>query len=185
MPFIKWSILYISQVLRRLTLVGLIVGLPVTVWGTMNATGFCWDEGRYLDNDEFIRKIVQVSVIEGRIRKRDLSIAAYNQGYVPRDNVKEVLSYSSVDEFLQKNIDCCKYISESIGVRKLRVGAHTIRDLPVHYKILGTAWSAIGLYFDQPYLSKDGKKMMVKYGMIVWGNSCGQRVAIPNEYVVG
>jgi hypothetical protein len=66
---------------------------------SLNYSGMCLAEGRWLSNDEKIRKVVEVINSPGRVFIEDK-----NNNTQPY----QLIPYKSVDDFLEKNPDCCE-----------------------------------------------------------------------------
>jgi hypothetical protein len=78
------------------------------VYGSLNYSGFCFKELRYLTNEEqILRAITEVSV--GRCEGGALINAETRKV----DLIRKPMPYESVDAFLKKNPDCCMLIPKN------------------------------------------------------------------------
>jgi hypothetical protein len=81
------------------------VVLPVIgffIWGGMNYSGFCWAEKRWLSDEERI----DLAIAEVIKRK-----TAYLERGIGGAKEYELIPYASIEEFKQKNPDCCSIAS--------------------------------------------------------------------------
>lgn len=61
----------------------------------LNYSGFCWEQGRWLSDEERIRLMISEEIRHGFVKGKSSLDAT-------------IIQYNDVDEFLEKNPDCCK-----------------------------------------------------------------------------
>jgi hypothetical protein len=124
--------LNMSRIARNGLLI--LMSLVLSVLGgtaTLNYTGFCFDQGRYLTDEERIRPIIQAvldtyprityaydklpisgyEVITDESRccgQGDMSRYDKSHGGTPID-AKQLVPYRDIDDFLTTNPDCCSF----------------------------------------------------------------------------
>lgn len=75
--------------------------------GYMNYQGYCWEEQRYIDKEEKIRRSIQRVLYNyppGIYLKEDEKDGV-NNGYKP----DQPIFYKNVEHFIQENPDCCQW----------------------------------------------------------------------------
>ncbi len=148
-------------------------------WGTMNTTGFCWREGRYLSDDQRFRNSIKSFYLgPGYVQIGDVERKSGDE------NIKRLLSYDDVTEFLRINPDCC---TRGVGDldRYQRMGHGGVKKPPFLYQFLGFSWSVFAIRNKQFYIDKLGAKKFVTFEGEDWMNACGDRVQPPRNYFVG
>jgi hypothetical protein len=80
-----------------LVVIGIVLAIGLSVIEYLNFTGYCYAEARYLSDDELIK-----AVIANALR------------HVP--DTAEITHYSSIDDLLAKNPDCCAVHRQDRGV---------------------------------------------------------------------
>ena len=129
----------------------LCVGLPAS----MNYSGFCFAEGRYLSDEERIRLYLELSMRN-------------TYRYQERGSIKdyEYIKYSSVDEFLEKNPDCC-----GVNIKK----GYDLAPPRFLDRITGfNSGKIISIEFPAYKLSNNGKKKLVKDEFYHYQMNCGK-----------
>jgi hypothetical protein len=138
----------------------LVVLALLLVRPTMNVAGYCWDENRFLSDEEFIFKALEETYSDYPPRR-------YN-GF---DAVSQPIEYKSFEEFVELNKDCCKLVDEaSEGYRvpwiyKARglsatmveviyrletgTGAKSVRGLPAGYNVVHPNFTNCGRLWNE------------------------------------
>ncbi len=94
---------------------------------TMNVAGYCWDENRFLSDEEFIFKALEETY------------SYYPPGSYAglSGKIMQPIEYKSFEEFVALNKDCCKLVDETIdGYR-----------VPWIYKIRGRAAAMVEVIY--------------------------------------
>ena len=86
----------------------LVVLALLLVRPTMNLAGYCWEENRFLSDDEFIFKALEYTY--------SYDPPAYYAGLQYSGlagRVMQPIGYKSFEEFIALNKDCCKLVDET------------------------------------------------------------------------
>lgn len=136
--------------IKFIIIISAIVSLYLVFGGAMNYTGFCWDQKRYLSEEERIR-----IAIKG-INELDfvyIQDKAKNDG---GDNF-DYIRYKNVEEFLKQNPSCCRVLYSPY---KDHVSPRRLMD-----RIWGTSGGTVEINFKARYRDKRGKE---KEGEATW-----------------
>ena len=94
----------ISVKVRRFLLLSFLYTAPLwvifAVPATLNYSGYCWEEKRWLSDEEKIRRMIYITNKSGYIRIENKNKKG---DYIQIKNIP----YKDIDDFLQKNPDCC------------------------------------------------------------------------------
>jgi hypothetical protein len=135
----------------------LVVLALLLVRPTMNVAGYCWEENRFLSDEEFIFKALEETY----------SYYPPNR-YNGFDQVgPRPIEYKSFEEFVALNKDCCKLVDETIdGYR-----------VPWFYKIRGRAAAMVEVVYrvETSEGAKSGRGFPAGYN-VVYPNftNCGR-----------
>ncbi len=96
---------------RRLWAIGGVVLLVALVFRpALNVAGYCWDEGRFLSEEEIISRVIQNTYDYYPPR---------NYGSSSGDIVKKPIMYKSLNHFILENKNCCRVVSQMDNGLKL------------------------------------------------------------------
>jgi hypothetical protein len=133
--------------------------------------GYCFEESRYLDEQEFYRRAVS-EVFEARFPPDYISQAFFPEKQAPSyQKPKNAIPYNSLEEFLQMNPNCCTF-TETIGERGTDIAGWKNTNFE---KLTGTRMKFLKATFQVPYLDEDGTKRSVTYQSWYPISSCGKR----------
>lgn len=127
-----------------------VVFLYLIFVGTMNYAGFCWDQKRYLSEEEKIRIAIKgINELDFvYIRDKGESDGSSNFDYI---------RYENVEEFLKKNPSCCRILYLPY---KDHVPPRHLMD-----RIWGTSGGTVEINFRARYQDKKGEE---KEGDATW-----------------
>ena len=133
-------------------------------WGTLNTTGFCFSEMRYVPDQEFFARFLESNEFFLHPEVWQIRNATNDP------TVVSVLTYKDGADYLNKNPDCCSY-----GPQR---GTFPESDPPVKFlqQFLGIAWGDVALHYRIKYLDKAGVQKEYKYFPQYWADSCGKQV---------
>lgn len=167
-----------------LTLICLVIALGA--WMSLNASGFCYTKGRYLEQTEIFQKVVERSLQPESVEMFE----EYLKNGANKD-LKRLLSSSSYEEFVRLNPNCCSYyFSENRSpkltekIRKLE-SFWNLNDPPIHFRLLGLAWRSILIGSNLRYINSSDMEKSHSLGSVTWINGCGEHVQPPRKYIVG
>ena len=139
------------------------VGAAVAVaWGALNWTGFCFDEFRYLSDQEFFERFLESNP---HFLKPELWEV---QNEFNDKSIRAVVPYGDAKEYLALFPDCCGYGPQS-GVSPDM--EQTPPSLP--RRLLGRAWTLVAIHLNQKYVDGSGKEQSLRQFVQWEANSCG------------
>lgn len=98
----KWS--------AKAAIFALVTGGWLT-WGSMNYSGYCFEQSKYLSNEERIRSVIE-ELLEDYPPITQYSETGIGPGGVTTSLFRKMpanpIPYSGVDEFLKENPACCE-----------------------------------------------------------------------------
>jgi hypothetical protein len=113
-------------------IVMLVVLALLLVRPTLNVAGYCWEEHRFLSEEEFILRALEHTFSYYPPQE----YAGLQYGRL-EDKIMQPIYYKSFEEFVELNKDCCKLVDEdSEGYR-----------LPWIYKIRGRAAAMVEVIY--------------------------------------
>jgi hypothetical protein len=86
--------------------------VTIFVYGALNYSGFCFKEMRYLSDAEKIELALNSIIKEQTSPGKRVNVFTDNDKLI----VREIIPYSSKNDFIKKNTDCCKEIVPSNGI---------------------------------------------------------------------
>ena len=147
--------------------------------GYFNMKGYCWEEARYLSEDELIHGILDTGFLNysnhRAIRKRDIERKIGSK-------IQTLVDYRSVEQFRELNADCCLIYKNGRTYLNHNTGIH---DVPKTWKYLDRAWVRIAVNFRVYYLDMNVHKGFTSMQGGGWVNSCGKNIPVPLEHFVG
>lgn len=115
---------------------------PLWIVAGLNYSGFCWEQKRWLSDEEKIRRIV-----EQQFLYQPEVIYGLGEG-VASERSNPATRYETVEHFLEKNPDCCR-------VDLSRAGGDTLYP---------TLWDKLWNYYTDIVVVKYGAKHINSFG---------------------
>ena len=134
-------------------------------WGTLNLTGFCFDEMKYLSKDEFFTHYLDS---EPGLLKPELWEV---HNWLNDNTIKAVIPYSSGRAYIEENPDCCSYGSKGVTPDSLHEPASFFE------RFLGFVWGFAAVHHRTKYVDASGNQKQTDFHLQNWVTSCGQYVS--------
>lgn len=130
--------------------------LGVRLW--LSYSGYCYEQNRYIPDKEKIEIAI----------KSIMSISVYAP-FNSNDEVKQIVPYNNISDFLIINPDCCEVTEYEKG----DFGQHG-KKISFLDKLTGTTESHVRIRYKFQYINKNGEKgIIIKESYIAISN-CGR-----------
>lgn len=122
------------------------------VYGSLNYSGFCFKEMRYLSDEEKIHKAIAANhTIKGNANYW------YSWGYIPsmpgkNDTYRQIIPYEDVDAFLRENPNCCYVIRK--GLKLPYIGFADDPAPSFWERVFGHCNFGVRLQYTEKYIEK-------------------------------
>ncbi len=131
--------------------------------GTLNYSGMCISERRYLTDQEKFRKFVSHVI-------RNVPGRGYVENNTGDRNIQKVIPYRTADEFFKTNPNCCEF-GPTAGNGIEPMPAPSLVD-----RALGKATDVIVRRYLIRYIDAHGHQKSFEVGGQTWADSCGRYV---------
>lgn len=166
----------------------IVAGLSVTacvgvlIWGTGNASGFCWSEARFQSDDELVQNAVASSYLDyGYLNKNDVA----NRTGVGKNEILKLVPYDNVRQFLNLNPDCCMLYRSRDETYQSRIDSGGVHHPRFHHRFFDIAWSKIAVRRKVFFVTTAGEDKLILDGNESWIDACGIVVETPLKHFVG
>ncbi len=102
----KWSVKV------GLLVISLLISGAWLMWGSLNYSGYCFEQSAYLSNDAIVRSAIPFFLDSYPPIISYTDIEKGPDGFTSRlfrKRPSNSIAYLSIDDFLQANPDCCKF----------------------------------------------------------------------------
>lgn len=141
-----------------------VIGLVFLGWGSLNTSGFCFNEMRYIPDQEFFARYLESTQI--LLRPDIIQV----RGRVNDPNVKSFVSFDNGFDYLQRHPDCCSY-GPQMGVI-----AESDQSPRFYQRFLGSVWGLVAIHYHLEYVNGQGQPSEYQQFIQSWINSCGNVV---------
>ena len=133
-------------------------------WGTLNTTGFCFSEMRYVPDQEFFARYLEAQGTFVHVELYQI------KNWTNDPSIKSIETYKDGFDYLQKHPDCCSY-----GPQK-GVTAESARSPQFYQRFLGSVWGLIAVHHHVKYVDGVGQTKEFQSFTQGWVDPCGYRV---------
>ena len=162
------------------SVVMLVLLAPLISYGAGNYYGVCWPERRILSNDELIAGLISQDYLKFEFVVDDYLI---RDAGIEKNEFSSRIVYGDVEQFHKDNPECCIIRAPGRAKHNLLTNkGWSFQDPSFWLRISGFAHANIGVSYNTPIMTKNGRKIDThKYGSY-WTNSCGHSVEPPEKY---
>jgi len=164
----------------KLFIVALVLGTAaIPVWaGYLNYNGYCWDESRYLRNDELIQRLVEQKYLDWSYIS---DVGTAQDINIPIEDFDERVPYESFEEFYSVNPNCCSVRAPGRPHKKPDPW-WTFYDPSFWMRVTGHAHASVGHKYLLRARTKSGEIKTAITDGSYWTDACGNEVVPPSDY---
>jgi hypothetical protein len=144
-------------VIKLFLAIVIILAILILVPLSLNYVGVCLPKGRILSDREKIRIAAEYFNNQPAVGKRTPDRGRVSYDYIP---------YSSTEEFLQNNPNCCRVIFEPKGYKDI------LRPITFWDRASGAYRGGVEVIYNAKYVDESGKKASFQNRMYVEMGNC-------------
>jgi hypothetical protein len=154
----------LTMATRRTVLILAAVG-GFLAWGSLNSSGFCFSEMRYVPDEEFLVRFLDSAPQLYRPSDAQIGNATGDTKAVP------LIRYKTGAEYIAAHPDCCM-----LGAQK-GVGTESDHHPGNLRRFLGIAWGLVAVHSRWTYIDNKGQEQKIAFFDQSWADSCGRHVS--------